>query len=107
MWRELMQRMRIARRLADLWAWGLIAGVGLLVVAWCAEHGPAVIGRVAAWSSSAPDVSRPPQPAKLGPWKRAHLDRIAKAVAAARAPSPAGAPCEQGPGEPRRPSPAP
>jgi hypothetical protein len=96
MLRELMRRMRIARRLADLCAWCLILAAGIFVVAWWAEHGPAVIGRIAAWSS-APDVSRPPQPAKLGARKRAYferleIDRLEKAVKAESSTSAAASP---------------
>jgi hypothetical protein len=91
MWREPMRRMPMVRRLADSGAWALIVGAGILVLAWCAEHGPAVIGRMAAWSS-ATDVSRPPQPAKLGPRKRAYFDRIAKAAKATSSLPPAGSP---------------
>ena len=92
MWREYMQQRRIARRLADFCAWGLIVGAGIFVLAWCAEHGPAVFGRIAAWSSSAPDASRPPQPVKLGPRKRAYFDRVERAVKAKGPPSPAASP---------------
>jgi hypothetical protein len=82
MLRKPMRRMRIARRLADLCAWCLIVGAGIFVVAWWAENATAVIGRIAAWSSPAPDVSRPPEPARLGPRKKDYFDRIKKAVKA-------------------------
>jgi hypothetical protein len=82
MLREPMRQTRIARRLTDLCLWSLILGAGIFVGTWWAEHGRAVIGRLAAWSSSAPDVSRPPEPAKLGRRKRAYFDRIKQAIKA-------------------------
>ena len=66
MLRELMQRTRIARWLADLGVWVLILGAALFVGTWWTEHGTAVVNRVAAWSSPAPDASRPPQSVPLG-----------------------------------------
>jgi hypothetical protein len=78
MLREPMRRTQIARRLTDLGLWSLVLGAGIFVGTWWAEHGRAVVGRLAAWSSSAPDLSRPPEPAKLGTRKRTHLDRIKK-----------------------------
>jgi hypothetical protein len=91
MWREHMRRMQIARRLADTCAWALIVGAGIFVAAWCTEEGPAVIGRIAAWLS-APDVSRPSRPAKLGPWKQANFRCLAKADEDSNSPRPAGSP---------------
>lgn len=78
MLRKPMRRMRIARRLADLCVWCLIVGAGIFVVAWWADNAPEVIKRMAAWSLPAPDVSRPPEPARLGPRKKAYFDRIEK-----------------------------
>ncbi len=43
MLRELMQRTRIARWLADLGVWVLILGAALFVGTWWTEHGTAVV----------------------------------------------------------------
>jgi len=91
MWREQVRRTRIARSLADFCWSALIVGAGIFVVALCAQDEPAMIGRMAAWSSSRA-ASRPPQPAKLGARKRAHFDLVKKAVKAKSCPPSADPP---------------
>ncbi len=91
MWREQVRRTRIARSLADFCGWALIVGAGIFVVAWSAEHGPAMSGRMAAWSK-ARAASRPPQPVKLGARKRAYFDLVKKVVKAKSCPPPADPP---------------
>jgi hypothetical protein len=60
-------------------------------VAWSAEYGPAMSGRIAAWSTAGA-ASRPPQPVKLGARKRAYFDRVKKAVKAKSCQPPADPP---------------
>jgi hypothetical protein len=91
MWREQLRRTRIARSLADFCGLALIVGAGIFVVAWCAERGPAMIGRMPA-RSSARAASRPPQPVKLGARKRAYFDLVKKVVKAKSCPPPADPP---------------
>jgi hypothetical protein len=91
MWREHMRRMQIAPRLADTCAWALIAGAAIVVAARCAEEGPAVIGRIAAWLS-APDLSRPSRPAELGPRNQVNFRYIPRAGEGSSSPCPAGPP---------------
>jgi hypothetical protein len=91
MWREQLRRTRIARSLADFCGLALIVGAGIFVVAWSAERGPAMIGRMVAWSS-ARAASRPPQPVKLGARKRAYFDLVKKEVKAESCPPPADPP---------------
>jgi hypothetical protein len=91
MWREQVRRTRIARSLAESCGSALIVAAGIFVVAWSAERGPAMIGRMAA-RSSARAASRPPQPEKLGARKRAYLDLIEKTVKAKSCPPPADPP---------------
>jgi hypothetical protein len=91
MWREQVRRTRIARSLADSCWSALVVGAGIFVVAWCAQDEPAMIGRMAAWSS-ARAASRPPQPVKLGARKRAYYDLVKKVVKAESCPPPADPP---------------
>ena len=91
MWREQLRRTRIARSLADFCGLALIVGAGIFVVAWSAARGPAMIGRMVAWSS-ARAASRPPQPVKLGARKRAYFGLVKKAVKAESCPPPADPP---------------
>jgi hypothetical protein len=69
----------------------LIVGAGIFVVAWSAERGPAMTGRMVAWSS-ARAASRPPQPVKLGARKRAYFDLVKKWDKAKSCPPPADPP---------------
>ncbi len=69
----------------------MIVGAGIFVVAWSAEHGPAMSARMAAWSK-ARAASRPPQPVKLGPRKRAYFDLVKKVAKAKSCPPPADPP---------------
>jgi hypothetical protein len=77
---ERMSFRRIARWLADLCVWSLVLGAALFVATWWGENRTAVIERLAAWSSPAPDASRRPVPATLGPRKRAYFEMIRKAA---------------------------
>ncbi len=70
---------------------GLDFGAGIFVLAWSAEHGPAMIGRMEGWSS-ARAASRPPQPVKVGARRRAYFDLVKKAVKAKSCPPPADPP---------------
>jgi hypothetical protein len=89
---ERMRRARIVRRLADLGVWSLVVVAILFVGSWWPEHGTAVIGRLAAWSSPAPDPSRPPVVVTMGPWKRGYFDRMKKAAIVQRAGHSTGSP---------------
>jgi hypothetical protein len=77
---ERMSSRQMARWLADLCVWSLVLGAALFVATWWGENRTAVIERLAAWSSPAPDKSRPPVRATLGPAKRAYFERIEKAA---------------------------
>jgi hypothetical protein len=77
---ERMTSRQTARRLADLCVWSLVLGAAVFMATWWGENRTAVIERLAAWSSPAPDASRPPVPATLGPRKRAYFERIGKAA---------------------------
>ena len=91
MWREQVRRTRIARSLADSCGSALIVGAGIFVVAWSAEHGPAMNARMVAWAS-ARAASRPPQPVKMGARKQAYFDLVKKAGKAKSCPPPADSP---------------
>lgn len=90
MCREQVRRTRIVRSLVDFCGSALIVGAGIFVVAWSAEHGPAMSARMAAWSKAA--APPPPQPVKLGARKRAYLDVVKKEVKAKSLPPPADPP---------------
>jgi hypothetical protein len=60
-----MGRNREARRLIGLFVWCVIFASGILVGTWGSEHGPAVLGRLAAWSERRP-ADRPAAAAPPG-----------------------------------------